>query len=267
MIMLIAFIKLLMNLMKILKYQQKKQRLIYMKKQKNQKIMDCKKKRVLIRQLQILDKKNIVIDEMNTVLKKQNKFSKILITVAIVIYIIGVVFKGINLAYDFSGKNNEKWNKYESDEYCSEHIFKEIKDKIDDKDYLNENFKNEITKMLDEFNMRTNNGLYYIAIEKSGEYYYKYKKDVSRKLTEINSNGGMTGNQVWMIHYKKTDFQNSYDDLMFEKVWDEERNSVPYKLNPVSYTHLTLPTILLVQISVVAVSLKKKNVVKLLKSY
>eukprot|EP00831_Metopus_contortus_P041620 TRINITY_DN32693_c0_g1_i2.p4 TRINITY_DN32693_c0_g1~~TRINITY_DN32693_c0_g1_i2.p4 ORF type:complete len:122 (-),score=20.46 TRINITY_DN32693_c0_g1_i2:6-371(-) len=28
---------------------------------------------------------------------------------------------------------------------------------------------------------------------------------------------------------------------------------------PVSYTHLTLPTILLVQISVVAVSLKKKN--------
>eukprot|EP00831_Metopus_contortus_P022596 TRINITY_DN20371_c0_g1_i1.p3 TRINITY_DN20371_c0_g1~~TRINITY_DN20371_c0_g1_i1.p3 ORF type:complete len:103 (+),score=12.88 TRINITY_DN20371_c0_g1_i1:843-1151(+) len=30
-------------------------------------------------------------------------------------------------------------------------------------------------------------------------------------------------------------------------------------LIPVSYTHLTLPTILLVQISVVAVSLKKKN--------
>eukprot|EP00831_Metopus_contortus_P056990 TRINITY_DN4945_c0_g1_i1.p4 TRINITY_DN4945_c0_g1~~TRINITY_DN4945_c0_g1_i1.p4 ORF type:complete len:108 (+),score=21.04 TRINITY_DN4945_c0_g1_i1:316-639(+) len=30
-------------------------------------------------------------------------------------------------------------------------------------------------------------------------------------------------------------------------------------LKPVSYTHLTLPTILLVQISVVAVSLKKKN--------
>eukprot|EP00831_Metopus_contortus_P030034 TRINITY_DN24686_c0_g1_i1.p2 TRINITY_DN24686_c0_g1~~TRINITY_DN24686_c0_g1_i1.p2 ORF type:complete len:129 (+),score=49.31 TRINITY_DN24686_c0_g1_i1:173-559(+) len=29
--------------------------------------------------------------------------------------------------------------------------------------------------------------------------------------------------------------------------------------NPVSYTHLTLPTILLVQISVVAVSLKKKK--------
>eukprot|EP00831_Metopus_contortus_P056715 TRINITY_DN4875_c0_g1_i4.p1 TRINITY_DN4875_c0_g1~~TRINITY_DN4875_c0_g1_i4.p1 ORF type:complete len:207 (-),score=18.05 TRINITY_DN4875_c0_g1_i4:69-599(-) len=41
----------------------------------------------------------------------------------------------------------------------------------------------------------------------------------------------------------------------------------PYKLKkcsikPVSYTHLTLPTILLVQISVVAVSLKKKTKVR-----
>eukprot|EP00831_Metopus_contortus_P013214 TRINITY_DN15344_c0_g1_i1.p1 TRINITY_DN15344_c0_g1~~TRINITY_DN15344_c0_g1_i1.p1 ORF type:complete len:101 (+),score=32.05 TRINITY_DN15344_c0_g1_i1:103-405(+) len=33
-------------------------------------------------------------------------------------------------------------------------------------------------------------------------------------------------------------------------------------LIPVSYTHLTLPTILLVQISVVAVSLKKKKRIK-----
>eukprot|EP00831_Metopus_contortus_P042340 TRINITY_DN33505_c0_g1_i1.p1 TRINITY_DN33505_c0_g1~~TRINITY_DN33505_c0_g1_i1.p1 ORF type:complete len:148 (-),score=54.08 TRINITY_DN33505_c0_g1_i1:50-493(-) len=32
-----------------------------------------------------------------------------------------------------------------------------------------------------------------------------------------------------------------------------------FSINPVSYTHLTLPTILLVQISVVAVSLKKKK--------
>eukprot|EP00831_Metopus_contortus_P020074 TRINITY_DN1878_c0_g1_i5.p1 TRINITY_DN1878_c0_g1~~TRINITY_DN1878_c0_g1_i5.p1 ORF type:complete len:144 (-),score=38.30 TRINITY_DN1878_c0_g1_i5:11-442(-) len=34
------------------------------------------------------------------------------------------------------------------------------------------------------------------------------------------------------------------------------------ELQPVSYTHLTLPTILLVQISVVAVSLKKKKKIK-----
>eukprot|EP00831_Metopus_contortus_P062849 TRINITY_DN55100_c0_g1_i2.p1 TRINITY_DN55100_c0_g1~~TRINITY_DN55100_c0_g1_i2.p1 ORF type:complete len:160 (-),score=50.98 TRINITY_DN55100_c0_g1_i2:7-486(-) len=34
---------------------------------------------------------------------------------------------------------------------------------------------------------------------------------------------------------------------------------VAFSMGPVSYTHLTLPTILLVQISVVAVSLKKKK--------
>eukprot|EP00831_Metopus_contortus_P022137 TRINITY_DN20056_c0_g1_i1.p2 TRINITY_DN20056_c0_g1~~TRINITY_DN20056_c0_g1_i1.p2 ORF type:complete len:133 (-),score=28.51 TRINITY_DN20056_c0_g1_i1:33-431(-) len=34
----------------------------------------------------------------------------------------------------------------------------------------------------------------------------------------------------------------------------------PHYTTPVSYTHLTLPTILLVQISVVAVSLKKKKI-------
>eukprot|EP00831_Metopus_contortus_P051426 TRINITY_DN4316_c0_g1_i1.p6 TRINITY_DN4316_c0_g1~~TRINITY_DN4316_c0_g1_i1.p6 ORF type:complete len:119 (+),score=26.43 TRINITY_DN4316_c0_g1_i1:198-554(+) len=38
-----------------------------------------------------------------------------------------------------------------------------------------------------------------------------------------------------------------------------ERKFKPNEVKPVSYTHLTLPTILLVQISVVAVSLKKKK--------
>eukprot|EP00831_Metopus_contortus_P065876 TRINITY_DN58805_c0_g1_i1.p1 TRINITY_DN58805_c0_g1~~TRINITY_DN58805_c0_g1_i1.p1 ORF type:complete len:100 (+),score=31.40 TRINITY_DN58805_c0_g1_i1:187-486(+) len=39
----------------------------------------------------------------------------------------------------------------------------------------------------------------------------------------------------------------------------EADNEKEFTLRAVSYTHLTLPTILLVQISVVAVSLKKKN--------
>eukprot|EP00831_Metopus_contortus_P019646 TRINITY_DN18546_c0_g1_i2.p2 TRINITY_DN18546_c0_g1~~TRINITY_DN18546_c0_g1_i2.p2 ORF type:complete len:137 (-),score=25.75 TRINITY_DN18546_c0_g1_i2:39-410(-) len=43
------------------------------------------------------------------------------------------------------------------------------------------------------------------------------------------------------------------DDTFFNEV------KTNYSISPVSYTHLTLPTILLVQISVVAVSLKKKK--------
>eukprot|EP00831_Metopus_contortus_P033687 TRINITY_DN26968_c0_g1_i5.p1 TRINITY_DN26968_c0_g1~~TRINITY_DN26968_c0_g1_i5.p1 ORF type:complete len:200 (-),score=43.09 TRINITY_DN26968_c0_g1_i5:88-687(-) len=46
------------------------------------------------------------------------------------------------------------------------------------------------------------------------------------------------------------------EDIVFQKPTRD--NSYNY-LRPVSYTHLTLPTILLVQISVVAVSLKKKK--------
>eukprot|EP00831_Metopus_contortus_P004366 TRINITY_DN11613_c0_g1_i2.p2 TRINITY_DN11613_c0_g1~~TRINITY_DN11613_c0_g1_i2.p2 ORF type:complete len:156 (+),score=57.29 TRINITY_DN11613_c0_g1_i2:84-551(+) len=42
--------------------------------------------------------------------------------------------------------------------------------------------------------------------------------------------------------------------------WDI--SSIPSNVIAVSYTHLTLPTILLVQISVVAVSLKKKKTTK-----
>eukprot|EP00831_Metopus_contortus_P017096 TRINITY_DN1719_c0_g1_i17.p1 TRINITY_DN1719_c0_g1~~TRINITY_DN1719_c0_g1_i17.p1 ORF type:complete len:147 (+),score=9.07 TRINITY_DN1719_c0_g1_i17:150-590(+) len=41
--------------------------------------------------------------------------------------------------------------------------------------------------------------------------------------------------------------------------WPDQAMYSPEHVTPVSYTHLTLPTILLVQISVVAVSLKKKK--------
>eukprot|EP00831_Metopus_contortus_P073922 TRINITY_DN6745_c0_g1_i1.p1 TRINITY_DN6745_c0_g1~~TRINITY_DN6745_c0_g1_i1.p1 ORF type:complete len:132 (-),score=45.35 TRINITY_DN6745_c0_g1_i1:50-445(-) len=41
--------------------------------------------------------------------------------------------------------------------------------------------------------------------------------------------------------------------------YDSEELRTDIRIKTVSYTHLTLPTILLVQISVVAVSLKKKN--------
>eukprot|EP00831_Metopus_contortus_P071085 TRINITY_DN6499_c0_g1_i1.p1 TRINITY_DN6499_c0_g1~~TRINITY_DN6499_c0_g1_i1.p1 ORF type:complete len:156 (+),score=33.52 TRINITY_DN6499_c0_g1_i1:251-718(+) len=48
-----------------------------------------------------------------------------------------------------------------------------------------------------------------------------------------------------------------------EEIIDHEEKKIQYykdKKEAVSYTHLTLPTILLVQISVVAVSLKKKKI-------
>eukprot|EP00831_Metopus_contortus_P047686 TRINITY_DN38571_c0_g1_i2.p2 TRINITY_DN38571_c0_g1~~TRINITY_DN38571_c0_g1_i2.p2 ORF type:complete len:126 (+),score=42.10 TRINITY_DN38571_c0_g1_i2:114-491(+) len=58
------------------------------------------------------------------------------------------------------------------------------------------------------------------------------------------------------------DYVNSDLDMALDyKKYVDNNFASPtkYFLAPVSYTHLTLPTILLVQISVVAVSLKKKK--------
>eukprot|EP00831_Metopus_contortus_P036686 TRINITY_DN28976_c0_g1_i1.p3 TRINITY_DN28976_c0_g1~~TRINITY_DN28976_c0_g1_i1.p3 ORF type:complete len:116 (-),score=37.13 TRINITY_DN28976_c0_g1_i1:126-473(-) len=56
------------------------------------------------------------------------------------------------------------------------------------------------------------------------------------------------------IFYLRSDYQ--LDELLYTKAFLKEKS---FAYIPVSYTHLTLPTILLVQISVVAVSLKKKK--------
>jgi hypothetical protein len=177
---------------------------------------------------------NIVIDEMNAVLKKQNKFSKILIRVALIIYLIGFIFKLINIVYDFSHRSDELLQQYQNDKYCSEYVFQTIKDKINDRDSLDENVKNEITILLDEFNMRTNNGLYYIGIEKSGDYCYEYSRGISKELIKMNDNGGSTGGKNWNINYKRTDFQDLYDVQQSEILWNKMQNEIPYRLNELS---------------------------------
>eukprot|EP00831_Metopus_contortus_P007636 TRINITY_DN12914_c0_g1_i2.p1 TRINITY_DN12914_c0_g1~~TRINITY_DN12914_c0_g1_i2.p1 ORF type:complete len:173 (+),score=53.38 TRINITY_DN12914_c0_g1_i2:121-639(+) len=48
-------------------------------------------------------------------------------------------------------------------------------------------------------------------------------------------------------------------EALKEELKNQSHHPLSYRFGAVSYTHLTLPTILLVQISVVAVSLKKKK--------
>ncbi|AOR25124.1 permease prefix domain 1-containing protein [Clostridium taeniosporum] len=176
---------------------------------------------------------NIVVEEMDTVLKKQNKFSKILIRVALMIYIIGCIFKLINLADDFLG-DDELWQQYVNDKYNSDYVIETILDKIKDKDSLDENIKNEITILLDEFNMRTDNGLYYVGIEKSGKYYYKYNKDIPEDLNKKRGGGGINGKLCWSIHHEETYFQREYEREQSDIVWDKMENAIPYRLNELS---------------------------------
>ncbi|OCA98334.1 permease prefix domain 1-containing protein [Clostridium beijerinckii] len=174
---------------------------------------------------------NIVIDEMNTVLKKQNKFSKILIKVALMIYLIGCIFKIINFASEFLPEKDT----FLPSKLNSDYLLETIQDKINDKDSIDENIKDEITILLDEFNNETNNGLYYIGIEKSGEYYYEYSKNISEASIKINKNSGQRGNQSgWNIHYKHTDIQGYYDHAQTEEEFNNRFNSMPYRLNELS---------------------------------
>eukprot|EP00831_Metopus_contortus_P032366 TRINITY_DN26162_c0_g2_i1.p1 TRINITY_DN26162_c0_g2~~TRINITY_DN26162_c0_g2_i1.p1 ORF type:complete len:103 (+),score=36.48 TRINITY_DN26162_c0_g2_i1:148-456(+) len=93
---------------------------------------------------------------------------------------------------------------------------------------------------------------------------------------------GLVGSEMCIRDRVST--QSTWDKTIFKPQYDETRLTAPMEVQefidsaiskypnsrafvrpsgtedvPVSYTHLTLPTILLVQISVVAVSLKKKT--------
>eukprot|EP00831_Metopus_contortus_P025266 TRINITY_DN21816_c0_g1_i5.p1 TRINITY_DN21816_c0_g1~~TRINITY_DN21816_c0_g1_i5.p1 ORF type:complete len:129 (-),score=27.63 TRINITY_DN21816_c0_g1_i5:85-471(-) len=65
-----------------------------------------------------------------------------------------------------------------------------------------------------------------------------------------------TGSVIWFVlhNFNTPLFRHNFKNTIFTFCLP-----MYSALIPVSYTHLTLPTILLVQISVVAVSLKKKN--------
>eukprot|EP00831_Metopus_contortus_P028510 TRINITY_DN23670_c0_g1_i2.p1 TRINITY_DN23670_c0_g1~~TRINITY_DN23670_c0_g1_i2.p1 ORF type:complete len:136 (-),score=18.62 TRINITY_DN23670_c0_g1_i2:39-446(-) len=78
-------------------------------------------------------------------------------------------------------------------------------------------------------------------------------------LTQTNTSvSGMTLNSLNSLsHTTLTRFLRGYNPF-WESLQKEFWHVIGSKV-PVSYTHLTLPTILLVQISVVAVSLKKKT--------
>ncbi|GKX67958.1 permease prefix domain 1-containing protein [Inconstantimicrobium mannanitabidum] len=191
---------------------------------------------------------NLVINEMNDILNKQNKFAKILTRVALVIFLVGVIFKGINLACDFAHVNHELYTAY--DQNTSEYAFQVISSKISNKTSLDENTKQEITTFLDKFNERTN-GLYYIAIRNSSKVEYEYKKDVPKEMATINGNGGLRGINQFSIDYKLTDSQDYYDSQVSRATWDKINNSIPNVLNQ-SANYLFLSAWILICVSLIS---------------
>ncbi|WP_160691841.1 permease prefix domain 1-containing protein [Clostridium sp. C2-6-12] len=173
---------------------------------------------------------NIVVEEMDTVLKKQNKFSKLLIKVALVIYFVGFIFKIINIASEFFPEKET----FLPMNLNANSIVDTIQKKIKDKDVLDNDVKAEITEILNDYNNRTNNGLYYIGIEKSGEYFYEYNREVFKESIKNDSTGVSSDESGWNVHRKTTDIQDYYDHAQLDEEFNNIENSLPYRLNVLS---------------------------------
>lgn len=202
---------------------------------------------------------NIVVEEMEDILKKQNKFSKLLIKAALVIYFIGFIFKIINITYEFFPEKET----FLPISLNTNSIVDTIQNKIKNKDSLDEDAKAEITGLLNDFNNQTNNGLYYIGIEKSGEYFYEYKRDIFKESIKNDSSSLAGGGSDWNVHYKNTDIQDYFDSAQSEEEFNNRLTSMPYRLNEFSNYLFILAWIL------VCVSLINKAYIKdlLSKSY
>jgi hypothetical protein len=194
---------------------------------------------------------NIVVEEMDTVLKKQNKFSKLLIKVALVIYFVGFSFKIINIASEFFPEKET----FLPLSLNANSVVDTIQHKIKNKDSLDEDVKAEITALLDDFNNQTNNGLYYVGIEKHGEYFYEYNRAVFKE--SISDGFGVSGDESdWNVHRKTTNIQKYYDHAQVDEEFNNIENSLPYRLNVLSNYLFILSWIL------VCVSLINKAYIK-----
>lgn len=185
----------------------------------------------------------IVISEMKLILKKQNKFSKALKKFTLIIFIVACVFFSIDLGDELINRNE---NSLKYDKNTTQYVIENIRNKIQDKDSIDESLKNEITQLLDEFNKKNNNGLYYIRLdyEANSITEYEYKKDVSEDMIK-NGNGGLSVQNNWSIYTNRTDNQANYDNKKQDEAWSEMVNRLPNRLGQLSNYLFVVSAVLL----------------------
>lgn len=190
-----------------------------------------------------------VISEMNLILKKQNRFSMILKKLTLIFFVIACIFLSIDIADEFIHRNEA--NPFTTDKNTTAYVFDVVESKIKNKEILDSDLKNEITQSLDEFNMKNNNGLYYIRIAKEDipNINYEYKKDVPEEMIK-GGNGGVkglftNGKKIWSIYYNRTDNQVNLDYQVQQEAWDKMVNRVPNRLGQISNYLFVIAAVLL----------------------
>lgn len=180
----------------------------------------------------------IVIKEMSLILKKQNNFTKILKKLTIIFFIISCVCLSISIVDELINKNEP--DPFTADKNTTDYLFDVIQKKIKNEDTIDSNLKNEITQLLDEFNAKHNNGLYYLKIEREDipEVNYEYKIDISQGNVEgeyASSMGVYSEKGVeWNISSYETYEQTSYDYKAHSDAWNKMVNRIPNRLGQIS---------------------------------
>lgn len=198
----------------------------------------------------------IVVNEMNQIFKKQSKFSNGIKKIILIVFITACIFKLINIGNDFIN-GSETYNK--EDMKTTQYLVNNVVDKVKDKESLDESLKNEITQLVNEFNLQTNNGLYYMKIQlrSNPNLYYEYNKDVPEELKEHKERAGTLANS-WIINYETTNIQSSYDYNISKEVITKMHNSLPSVLGR-SSLYLFLASIILVFIYLMNIAYLKRT--------
>lgn len=182
--------------------------------------------------LENFGQENTVISEMSSVWKKKSDFTLMILKVAIGIFIIGCIFAGARIFY----KSGSIDYANTTSEYILADVYSQIsKDNFD---------KVKVSKVLDDFNKNTNNGLYFIKVEKANDTIYEYQKNVPTYLVKDAYEGNLISSNNWTMYYKKTDSQQITDINNLNKVSELQLNAADSVLKNISYLFFSISWII-----------------------
>lgn len=134
--------------------------------------------------------------------------NKYLIRFIFVLFLISGLFEVIGIAYSSSHRYNEATSMY---------VIDKIENEIKELRSVDEFAKYELTRLLDEFNKRNNNGVYYVSINKyaqSSYIHFNYKKDEPKNSLYMI----YEGKNGWRIHYGISEAQANIDYIKQKEI-------------------------------------------------
>lgn len=177
-----------------------------------------------------------VANELEDIMIKQNKFIKLLWKIAVGVLLAGVLCYVAAIYFETMAVND--WEKNKAITY-SVVIDEQIKPLLSGKESITESDRGNITKILDDFNSKNHNGLYYIALEKDNNKVYEYKKDITEGMDVNRGRGSSSGDDIkgWTIHHKTTDYAQMLDSVMWDMRFSisQADNLLHNRLKKVSY--------------------------------